>query len=184
MCGSLNLSLFLTASTFWMYLYPLESAPSVHERRGWITFLFCWPGYVSRCSGFLRDGRFGNRIPVGAKFSGSVQTSRGAHPASYTMVAVCLSLGLRQPSPGAEHTPHLASRYSVWDLHSSGMLHSLDWLVVVERWIFGAEGHWGVPNSRESLCLFCLNYRGFLSYFIRFIPGNNQGHSFQLQPLL
>jgi len=39
LCGSFDLSFFLTASRFWMYLYPSESYPSVHERCGWITFL-------------------------------------------------------------------------------------------------------------------------------------------------
>jgi hypothetical protein len=32
----------------------------------------------------LRDGRSGDRIPVGAVFSTTVQTGPGAHPASYT----------------------------------------------------------------------------------------------------
>ena len=33
----------------------------------------------------LRAGRYGNRIPVGARFSAPVQTGPGAHPASYTL---------------------------------------------------------------------------------------------------
>jgi len=32
----------------------------------------------------LRDGRYGDRITVGAKFSEPAQTGPGAHPGSYT----------------------------------------------------------------------------------------------------
>ena len=37
-------------------------------------------------SDWLRAGRSGDRIPVGARFSAPVQTGAGAHPASCTMV--------------------------------------------------------------------------------------------------
>ena len=44
--------------------------------------------YVSRCTkDSLRAGRSGKRIPVGVRFSAPVQTSPGAHPASYTIGA-------------------------------------------------------------------------------------------------
>ena len=42
-------------------------------------------GWVTQCSDWLRAGRSGDRIPVGARFSTPVQTGPGAHPASCTM---------------------------------------------------------------------------------------------------
>jgi len=41
----------------------------------------------------LRGGRSRDGIPVGARFSTSIQTGPGAHPASYTMGTGSLSLG-------------------------------------------------------------------------------------------
>jgi hypothetical protein len=43
------------------------------------------PEKLSRYSYSLRDGRTGDRIPVGERFSVPVQSGSGAHPASYTM---------------------------------------------------------------------------------------------------
>jgi hypothetical protein len=43
------------------------------------------PGYLSRYSDSLRDGRSGDRIPVEAKFSFPVQSGPGIHPTLYTL---------------------------------------------------------------------------------------------------
>ena len=65
--------------------------------------------WVDRDSDLLRDGRYGDRIPVGTRFSARVQTGPGAHPASYTMNTGS-SPGSKRPGPGVYHPLHLAPR--------------------------------------------------------------------------
>ena len=60
----------------------------------------------SRCrySDSLRAGRSGDRIPVGVRFSVSVQTGPGAHPASYTMGTKSF-VGVKRPGRGVDQPP-------------------------------------------------------------------------------
>jgi hypothetical protein len=50
----------------------------------------------------------------GARFSGSVQTGPGAHPASYTVPPIQWGTGsfpgVKRPERGVDHPPHLAPR--------------------------------------------------------------------------
>ena len=61
-------------------------------------------GWLSRHSDWLRAGRFGDRIPVGASFFAPAQTGPGAHPASYTIGAVSFPR-VKRPERGAQHPP-------------------------------------------------------------------------------
>jgi len=62
-----------------------------------------------RYSYLLRAGRFGDRIPVGTRFSAPVQTSTETHPASYTMDTGSFP-GVKRAGRGVDHPPHLAPR--------------------------------------------------------------------------
>ena len=65
------------------------------------------PGYLSRYSDSLWAGRSGDRIPAGgggARFSTTVQTVPGAHPASYTMGTGSFP-GVQRPGCGVDHPP-------------------------------------------------------------------------------
>ena len=58
----------------------------------------------SQYSDLLRAWRSGDRIPVEARFSTSVQTGPGAHPAFYTMGTGSF-LGVKRPGRGVDHPP-------------------------------------------------------------------------------
>jgi len=60
--------------------------------------------YGSRYSDWLRAGRSGDRIPVGARFSAPVETDPGAHPASCSMGTGSF-LGVKS-GRGVTLTPH------------------------------------------------------------------------------
>jgi hypothetical protein len=53
---------------------------------------------------WLRAGRSGYRIPVGARFFAHVHTGPEAHPASYT-VGTGSFPGVKRPGRGADHPP-------------------------------------------------------------------------------
>jgi hypothetical protein len=62
------------------------------------------PEELSQYSDWLRDGRYGDRIPRGARFFVHVQTGPGAHPASCTMGTGSFQ-GVKRPGRGADHPP-------------------------------------------------------------------------------
>ena len=59
-------------------------------------------GQLSRYSNSLRVGQFGDRIPVGERFSAHVQTGPGSHPGSCTMRAGSFP-GVKWPGRGVYH---------------------------------------------------------------------------------
>jgi hypothetical protein len=63
-----------------------------------------WAGIAHGIATRYGGGRSAERIPVGAKFSATVQTSPGSHPASYTMDTGPFS-GLKPPERGVDHPP-------------------------------------------------------------------------------
>ena len=64
----------------------------------------CRPEWLCRYSDSLRDGRSGDRIPLGRDFPHPLHTVSGAHPTSYTMVTGYYS-GVKLLGRGVDH-PH------------------------------------------------------------------------------
>jgi hypothetical protein len=93
--------MFLTGT---IYIFRQPSTPVLRDP----THTVGGPGELSRYSGWLRAGRSGDRIPVGASFSAPVQTGPGAHPASYTMGTGSFPGDKVRPGRAADH-PDLSS---------------------------------------------------------------------------
>ena len=77
------------------------------------------PGKHSRYSDSLRAGGSGDRIPVGARFSASLQTGPGAYPASCTMGTGSFP-GVKRPGRGADHPPPGQERVGLYLYTPSG----------------------------------------------------------------
>ena len=69
----------------------------------WTTVL-CGPVYLSRYRGWLRAGRPGHRIPLGARFSEPFQIGPGTHSLLYNTYRISFS-GVKQPGRGVNHPP-------------------------------------------------------------------------------
>jgi hypothetical protein len=63
--------------------------------------------YICLYSDWLRAGRSGDRIPVGARFFAHVQTRPGTHPDSYTMGTGSFPV-VKWPGRGVDTHPHVA----------------------------------------------------------------------------
>jgi len=91
---------------FIIMIYIVVVLP-LKQRQYCVIGLLLWAGIAQSIQRLA--GGSGDRIPVGARFSSPVQTSSGAHPASYTMGTGSFP-GLKRPGRGVDHPPHLAPR--------------------------------------------------------------------------
>ena len=69
------------------------------------SIIHCGPGSSVDKVTELRAGRSGDRIPVGTRFSTTVQTGPGAHPASCKMGTGSFPGGKVRPGRAADHSP-------------------------------------------------------------------------------
>jgi len=88
---------------------PRGSKSVVQEIKFIVILCIILAVWLGRDSNSLRDGRSVDRIPVGTRFSAPVQTSLGAHPASYTMDMGSL-LRVKRSERDVYHPQHLAPR--------------------------------------------------------------------------
>ena len=77
--------------------------------RLYLLFTAQGPGQLSRYSNSLRAGRSRNGISVGGEIFRTVQTGRGAHPASCIM-GTGFFPGVKRPGRDVDNPPHLAPR--------------------------------------------------------------------------
>ena len=86
------------------------------------TDLICGSGYLSRYSDSLRAGRFGNRMPVGTRFSTPVRTGPGGPP-NLLYNGYWVFPGGKAVRAFFYHPPHLAPRLKKkWSYTSSPSL--------------------------------------------------------------
>jgi hypothetical protein len=85
------------------------------------SYIFRWAGITQLVSDSVRAGRSGDRIPVRARYSATVQTGPETHPATYTMDTGSF-LGLKRPGRGVDHPPHLTPRLRKKESYTSTSL--------------------------------------------------------------
>ena len=83
-----------------------------------------WAEWRSQYSDWLRAGRSGDRIPVGARFSAPVQTGFWAHPASCTMDTGSFP-GVKSGRRDADPSPFLVT----WSRKSGAITLHILWAV-------------------------------------------------------
>ena len=81
-----NLKTFYVLPTQCVYVFCVDLSDNSRHSYNW-----------------LRDGRSGDRIPVGGRFSAPVQTGLGAHPTSYTTSTGFLFPGVKRPGREVNH---------------------------------------------------------------------------------
>jgi len=73
----------------------------------------CGPEQLNWCSDSLWARWSGERIPVGARFSASIQNSPGVHPASYTLGTRSF-LAVKLPGRGINYPPPSSTEVKEW----------------------------------------------------------------------